>query len=145
MSDRVALGALGSGEYGLRVSKPGEDAVSGSTLVGLDKLLFDSVHPAANFPIYGIWDIDVGASTTRTITHSDPALAYIPFGVGYRKVSSTELWGEYWSLETGFSGTPNMRPPEDGFLWEVSTSQIRIQNLFAAARTFRIVLFRLQT
>ena len=66
MSKRVVIGKIGtsSGEYGLRVSKSGADAInSNGTAVTVDNLIFDSKNPTGSLALYKVFDIDVSAAS----------------------------------------------------------------------------------
>jgi hypothetical protein len=101
MSRRVALGKLGTdsgtAKYGLRVSRPSNDAVpaaSSSATVAIDQLRFDSLnHVIGHTPIYKIYDVTVSAASvisgTSNLRHTPgtyagtfgETLTYVPIPV----------------------------------------------------------------
>lgn len=72
MSRRVVLGKYGPGasDYGLRISRPGQDAAdaTNSALVDIDKLLFDSSSLVNS-------TVKIHATNTLTVPAHDGALA----------------------------------------------------------------------
>lgn len=151
MADRVALGNLGSSLWGLRVSVPGQNVVSGNTAVDLANIAFDSIYPVGNWVIYKIYDITVSAGTpdsgagntpaTQGVTHSFPALSYIPFVLVYRRVSAGTYESERWS-STIYSG-PTTYHVGDGVAWQISKSSLQIWNHYTTQQTYRAVIFKI--
>ena len=100
MAKRIVLGRYGSGsnDYGLRVSKDGEDVVSldGSgnlqAAVATSDLIFDSSTATAGFGLYKVFSIDVAAAAANTSSQ----LA----GTGYSPTpgSTTQAFGETLSF-----------------------------------------------
>ena len=96
MAKRVVLGRYGSGsnDYGLRVSKDGEDVISldGSgdleAAVATSDLIFDSSTATGGFGLYKVFSIDVAAAAANTSSQ----LA----GTGYSPTvgSTTQAFGE---------------------------------------------------
>ena len=59
MSKRVVIGKIGtsSGEFGLRVSKDGTDAINANgTAVSVDNLIFDSKNPSGSLALYKVYE-----------------------------------------------------------------------------------------
>ena len=85
MSRRVALGKLGTdsgtAKYGLRVSRPSNDAVpaaSSSATVAIDQLRFDSLnHVIGHTPIYKIYDVTVSAASVISGTSNFAKIMFI--------------------------------------------------------------------
>jgi hypothetical protein len=100
MAKRVVLGKYGSGsnDYGLRVSKDGEDVVAlqgdGTldTAVATSDLIFDSSTATGGFGLYKVFSIDVAAAAANTSSQ----LA----GTGYSPTpgSTTQAFGETLSF-----------------------------------------------
>lgn len=145
MVDRVLLGDIGGGDFGLLVSQPGIDVKS----AGLNQLIFDSRYPVNSFPIYKIFDVTVAAGSgspsspgSYTTTHTSGGLGYIPFVLGFRKKTASSFSGDSWLLIDSVDGSPST-PSESGFVWEIDDTELTVYNYFTSQQTFRIVLFQL--
>ena len=156
MSKRVVLGEIGSGQYGLRVSKPGTSVINADgTAVSVDNLSFDSLNPVSHLPLWRIYDLTVSGGTrdsatqivtpgTRTqnfgTTLAAPPLAYIMW-----KESSSRYRSAYIQTareSPGYDNVSNSRQYlDDGFGVKVGKDQMEVQNYTTSSKSYRIILF----
>ena len=156
MSKRVVIGKIGtsSGEFGLRVSKDGTDAInSNGTAVSVDNLIFDSKNPQGSLALYKVYDIDGGAAsggysdqgrTPTSVTQSfGETLAFTPFALVNLVVSSTLHYTEHFTRATLVQhiGGDSNGPDDDGFTYSTSTTGITINNYSDNSITVRAALF----
>jgi hypothetical protein len=152
MSKRIVLGNIGSGNYGLRVSKPSTDAINADgTAATVDNLLFDSLNPIGHLPLWRYYRRQVSAgtrnSTTLIVTPGTTAvsfgttLPFAPFAFCYKEVSGGVLsqYGHFSSEDAGYSGIG--RVPDDGFLYTTTTTNFTISNYETTAAYFRLFIF----
>lgn len=152
MSKRVVLGNIGGTNYGLRVSKPGTDAINtDGSAVGVDNLLFDSLNPIGHFPLWRYYRRQVAAGTrdstslvvtpgTTTISFGT-TLPFAPFAFCYKEISGG-VYSQYghFSYEDG-SYTGTGRVGDDGFQYTTTTTQAVISNFETTAAYFRLFIF----
>ena len=156
MSKRVVIGKIGtsSGEFGLRVSKAGTDAInSNGTAVNVDNLIFDSKNPTGSLALYKVFDITVNAGSGgnsnqgRTPTEVTQAfgetLSFTPFALVNKIISSSQHYTEYFTRTTlvNHNAGDSNGPDDDGFVYVTSTSNIIIKNYGASQITVRAALF----
>ncbi len=168
MSRRVALGHLGTesgtAKYGLRVSRPSNDACpssSSSAPVAVDQLRFDSNNGIGNAPIYKIYDITVDAGSTASAGPSGDAgtrlnpgtytntslygetLTYVPIPFLFLKDGST-LKGDMWKVhDATFSATIvalDQLELDEGWEADVTKTGVTVYNYSTSQRTFRLFL-----
>lgn len=151
MSKRVILGNLGSGNYGLRVSKPNTDAINNDgTAVSVDNLLFDSLNPIGHMPLWRYYRRQVSAGTqdgtTRIVTpgtvtvNFGVTLPFVPYAYGFKEISGgvQSIYGHFSSEDSGYTGT---RVDDDGFQYKTTTSSLTISNYETSSAYFRIFIF----
>jgi hypothetical protein len=153
---RVVIGKFGtgSGEFGLRVSETGSDAINANgTAVSVDNLIFDSKNPSGSLALYKVYDIDVGAAsggnsdqgrTPTSVTQSfGETLAFTPFALVNLVVSSTLHYTEHFTRATLVQhiGGDSNGPDDDGFTYSTSTTGITINNYSDNSITVRAALF----
>tara|TARA_R110000824_G_scaffold37643_7_gene115734 strand:+ start:855 stop:1340 length:486 start_codon:yes stop_codon:yes gene_type:complete len=157
MAKRVIMGKFGTGtgDYGLRVSKSGEDAINANgTACNVDNLVFDSRNPTGSLALYKVFDIVVGAGsggtggqmrTPTTVAQAfGETLGFIPFALVNRVVSSTLHTTEYFTrsiIALHLFGADSHGPDDDGFVYVTTTSNITIKNYGASSITVRAALF----
>jgi hypothetical protein len=153
---RVVIGKFGtgSGEFGLRVSETGSDAINANgTAVSVDNLIFDSKNPTGSLALYKVYDIDVGAAsggnsnqgrTATSVTQSfGETLAFTPLAIVNLIYSNTRHFTEYFTRSTlveHIHGDSN-GPDDDGFTYSTSTTGITINNYSDNSITVRAALF----
>ena len=151
MSRRVVLGKFGtgSGEIGLRVSKPTTHAInSNGTAVSVNDLVFDSLNATGSFSLYKTILITVPAATggfsdqgrsPGTITAPfGETLGFTPLAICQKVVSGSLHTSEAFTvsefvlhsnLPPAAGGTLDSGGPNDaGFIWTTSTTGITIKN-----------------
>jgi len=141
MNDRVIIGNLDNGtNYGLRISKAGQDAINGTALQTTDKLLFDTLYPTDGFFVKNIYDITVSANSSYTHTFSS-ALTIIPLTVGFEKVSANDFISDNFTvLDNWGADITGTYPDFDdaGFYWEITKTTLKVFNQDSSQKTYRI-------
>lgn len=168
MSRRVALGHLGTesgtAKYGLRVSRPSNDAcpsASTSAPVAVNELRFDSNNAIGNAPIYKIYDITVTAGSsvaagpagdagtiispgtyTNTSLYGE-TLTYVPIPFLFLIDGST-LKGDMWKVHdatySGYITSVDQLGDNEGWEADVTKTGIKVYNYSTSQRTFRLFL-----
>ena len=151
MSKRVILGNLGSGNYGLRVSEPGTDAINtDGTAVSVDNLLFDSINPVSHLPLWRYYRRLVGAgtrnSTTLIVTPGTltvsfgTTLPFAPYVYVYKEVSGgvKSIYGHFSSEDSGYIGA---RTADDGFQVSSTSTNFTLSNFETSSAYFRVFVF----
>lgn len=155
MSKRVIIGNLGSGNYGLRVSKPNTDAINtDGTAAAVDNLLFDSLNPIGHMPLWRYYRRQVSAgtrnSTTQVVTpgtvtvNFGTTLPFIPYAYGYKEITGgvRSIYGHFAREDAGWDpSVGGTRIPDDGFQYSTTTTQLKIFNYETTAAYFRIFIF----
>lgn len=156
MSKRVVIGKIGtgSGEFGLRVSKAGTDAINANgTAVNVDNLVFDSKNPTGSLALYKVFDITVNAGSggtsgqMRTPTQVTQAfgetLSFTPFAIVNQVLSGYHTTEHFTRslIALHLNGADSNGPDDDGFVYVTSTSNIIIKNYGASQITVRAALF----
>lgn len=152
MATRVVLGDIGDSDYGLRVSKPGLNAINtNGTAVSVDNLLFDSFNPIGHVPLWryyrrqvsaGSRDSTSGVVTPGTVTVSfGTTLPFVPFAYGYKEITGGvySTYGHFSVEDSGYTGVRSEL--DDGFLYTTSTTQLTISNYETSSAWFRIFIF----
>ena len=148
MSKRVVIGEIGSGNYGMRVATAGNDAINGSSLQTSDKLSFDTLYPQAGVFIDRIYDVTVGANTSKTVNYGktyDP----FPFIYGTYKNGNTYI-SDCFSTQTLSSDNSTNYTTAlagttlgAGFYWETTGTTLKVFNQTSSSKTFRIFILTL--
>lgn len=162
MAKRVILGKIGTGvnEYGLRVSKSGNDAINtDGTAVSIDNLAFDSLNPIGHFPVWRIYDETAPAGTENTttkvitpgeitrgfgVTLSGPPMAY-PM---WKQSSTRYIYGylirafEDANYET-YGGSRQYT--DDGLQIRITSGDFTLRNYNTTSRDYRVILFKVTT
>lgn len=148
MSKRVVIGEIGSGNYGLRISTPGNDAINGNSLQTSDKLSFDTLYPESGVFIDRIYDVTVGANTNKVVNYGKTYSPF-PFIFGTYKNGNTYI-SDCYSIQTitadnstnytnGLSGATLGK----GFYWKTTATQLTVYNETSTSKTFRMFLLTL--
>ena len=148
MAKRVVIVEIGGGNYGLRVSNPGQDAINGSSLQTSDKLAFDTLYPADGVFIDRIYDITVNANSSHTVNYGktyDP----FPFIMGTWKNGNTYTSDLFCvpqngiTVATAFTNGVSGATLGKGFYWETTGTQLTVYNETSSQRVFRLFLLTL--
>lgn len=143
MSNRVVLGNIGNGDYGLRVSKPGLDAINtNGTAVSVDNLSFDSVNPIGHLPLWRYYRRQASAATynSGTGTYSNTnltinfgtTLPFPPLVYGFKEVSGGML-GIY-----GYHNAQSYKYEDEfGFTFHATTTYISLSHKSASSAWYR--------
>lgn len=128
MTNRVALGAIGGGNYGLKISKPGVDVLSAA-----DKdLSFSSLWPAHSL-IHQTGTMTVTTSPT-TVSFTD--LGFIPVAAMMREISSGHYGPLVWSIVI----TPSSQ--RIGPYFQIKSNELQA-SWIAGSTTYRYWIFNI--
>ena len=166
MARRVVLGQLGTvsgtAKYGLRISRPSNDACPSDTAsapVAIDQLRFDSQSQViGHAPIYKIYDVTVSAATivsgTGDLRHNPgtytnasafgETLSYVPIPVLFYVDGST-LKGDYWKIHDStvfdsYAVNNKQLGADEGYEADVTKTGFTVYNWNTSQRTFRLFL-----
>jgi hypothetical protein len=117
MANRVLLGNLGSSNYGLKISKEGEDVLT----TAAKNLVFDSTKPRTG-QIYAGGSTSSTSSTLTWTSGSKPTLTYIPIYFIFEqgtKVYHQERVDSNQVYDLDFYNLNNQ-----GFPWELTNTSI---------------------
>lgn len=117
MANRVLLGNLGSSNYGLKISKEGEDVLT----TAAKNLVFDSTKPRTG-QIYAGGSTSSTSSTLTWTSGSKPTLTYIPMYLIFEqgtKVYHQERIDSNQVYDLDFYNLNNQ-----GFPWELTNTSI---------------------
>jgi hypothetical protein len=142
MSNRVVLGNLGGGDYGLRVSKPGSDAINNNgSQVSVDNLIFDSTEPIGHLPLWRYYRRQIPGATFNSSsgTYSltlftisfGTTLPFPPLVYGFKEVSGGML-----SIY-GYHNIQSSGPDEFGFTYYATDSEIVINHKDPSSAWYR--------
>lgn len=148
MAKRIVAGEIGGGNYGLRVSLPGQDAINGNALQTSDKLSFDTLYPAEGVFIDRIYDVTVGANTSKVVNYGKTYNPF-PFIIGSYKNGNTYI-SDLFCLNTSdsdgssfFSDAVALATLQQGFYWETTGTQLTVYNQTSSSKVFRLFLLTL--
>ena len=148
MAKRIVVGEIGGGNYGLRVSLPGQDAINGTALQTSDKLSFDTLYPADGVFIDRIYDVTVGANTSKVVNYGKTYNPF-PFIIGSYKNGNTYI-SDLFCLNTAdsdgssfFSDAVAVATLQQGFYWETTGTQLTVYNETSSSKVFRLFLLTL--
>ena len=148
MAKRIVAGEIGGGNYGLRVSLPGQDAINGNSLQTSDKLSFDTLYPADGVFIDRIYDVTVGANTSKVVNYGKTYNPF-PFILGTYKNGNTYISDLFCLKTTDSDGSTNFTTNvasatlQEGFYWETTGTQLTVYNETSSSKVFRLFLLTL--
>lgn len=152
MANRVVLGDIGGSDFGLRVSKPGSNAINtDGSAVSVDNLLFDSTFPIGHIPLWKYYRRQVSAgsrnSTTQIVTpgtitvNFGTTLPFPPYVYVYKEISGGVL-SVYGHFSEEFGAYTGIRTePDDGFFYSSTASSVTVSNYETTSAYFRIFVF----
>lgn len=164
MSRRVVLGKLGTdggvGQYGLRIARATYDAANAdpsTATVGTAGLVFDSINPQEDLPLYKIYDVTVSGASTSGCTYSEyhipgsytqsfgETLSAPPIPLVYEKGASTLKSDYYYNSlvcpQHDLSLFINVHVPTGGYA-EANLTHLKVYNLNTSQTTYRVFLLR---
>lgn len=101
MTNRVALGDVGGGAFGLKVSKPGYDVLDAGTVDA--KLAFDSSWTKAQrIFLSGVYTATVNASGVYGTVTFPSTLSTIPVVLAAYRDSASSVWNQISQVNTGW-------------------------------------------
>ena len=171
MAKRVLLGKWGSGsdDYGLKVSKVGEDVInSNGTAVNMEDLIFDSDNAVGSLGLYKVFTIsnvpaiteetnkvlggtyDQGGTPGSTAQAFGETLSFIPLAICQQvggsyhttagaSYSTSVLNGPSFGANAGSQDSQGFS--DGGFYFVTTTSQITIYNYYSSTIDVRAQLF----
>lgn len=148
MAKRVVIGEIGGGNYGLRISNPGQDAINGTALQTSDKLSFDTLYPSDGVFIDRIYDVTVNANSSHTVSYGKTYNPF-PFIMGTWKNGNTYTSDLFCVPQNGiteataFTNGVSGATLGKGFYWETTGTQLTVYNETSSQRVFRLFLLTL--
>lgn len=144
MANRVVLGNIGGTDYGLRVSKPNNDAIyANGTQVPVDNLLFDSLNPIGHLPLWRYYRRQAPAATfnsgtgtysnTSTTISFGTTLSYPPLVYGFKEITGGML-SIYGYHNSTVSSQFN---DEFGFTFHVTETDINLFHKSSSSAWYR--------
>lgn len=117
MANRVLLGNLGSSNFGLKISKEGENVLT----TAAKNLVFDSTKPRTG-QIYAGGSSSSTSSTITWTSGSKPTLTYIPMYLIFEQ--GTKVYHEDFSGGTSEEQTEILQVNNQGAPWELTNTSL---------------------
>lgn len=117
MANRVLLGNLGSSNYGLKISKEGEDVLT----TAAKNLVFDSTKPRTG-QIYAGGSSSSTSSTLTWTSGSKPTLTYIPMYLIFEQ--GTKVYHEDKVVSNSVYDLDLYNLNNQGFAWELTNTSL---------------------
>lgn len=129
MTNRVAIGNIGAGVFGFRISAPGVDALT----AGISQQFFDISQESVQVFAEGASIVNDGATAIIPIS---PAFTYVPFALVQMKRSTgavSDAWARFDNANGIWTG---------GFVYDIQPHQLLIENHNLAQATFCYTIFK---